>query len=99
MGWTHALSLCQSLHRGFLEADCGFDPARLITDAAQGPSLDPWAYTVYVDNCLAFETDESEVRAAVQRGIYGLNAMGLPTDGVCAAALEAEVLGWRGIDV
>ena len=77
----------------------GFGNDNLILDSRSAPALRPSAYTVYVDNCLAFETDESEVRAAVQRGIYGLNAMGLPTDGVCAAALEAEVLGWRGIDV
>ena len=59
IGWTHALHLCQDMHRKVLEwtiPDIFF-----LEDNSPPPSLGYHACSLYVDNAIFFGTDQATV--------------------------------------
>ncbi|CAK0812161.1 unnamed protein product [Prorocentrum cordatum] len=95
MGWSHALWVCQTLHRRIIQDIPGLEPTSFLHDRGPAPATTPACHTVYVDNFLALGTCRSTVEQLVRQVDEGLQPRGLPTHEVATSSLEEEVLGWE----
>ncbi|CAK0795370.1 unnamed protein product, partial [Prorocentrum cordatum] len=67
MGWSHALWVCQTLHRRIIQDIPGLEPTSFLHDRGPAPATTPACHTVYVDNFLALGTCRSTVERLVRQ--------------------------------
>ena len=93
MGWSLALWACQQVHEHIARRVSGISSSNALIDRAPCPSMQPIIHTEYVDNFVALGRSVDHVLAAASGVKDALEAEGLPTHPVEAAA-GGSTLGW-----
>ncbi|CAE8615524.1 unnamed protein product [Polarella glacialis] len=97
MGWTHALSICQTLHEIIVEK-AGLRSYKRVADGKPSPALgrhDPVPIHVeYVDNFAAIGCNADEVSKALAAVNQIMTQLNIPTHEIHTVDNHGDLLGW-----